>query len=217
MKLWFTVRIFFLLKIGRTPDEVLPCGKNHDKMVRVRLSSGDTMKIYVYFRPHVMWFLKNISKYYDIAIFTATTENYAAPIIDLLDSNKKYIQGQFYRENCLVTDSHYLIKDLRIFKERDPKDILIVDNSATCFVNHLDNGVPIIPFYDNKADTQLLSLYKFLVACSEKADSREFIRETFQWHKYRSYPDMDSLFENMFTGVDCDQTLEMSTLKQQKP
>jgi CTD small phosphatase-like protein 2 len=144
------------LFIGKTPDEVHPSEKTHDKMIIVKLSSGETMNIFVHFRPHVIWFLKNISKYYDVAIFTGTTENYAAQIINLLDPGRKHIRGAFYRENCVTSDIHYLIKDLRIFKERDLKDILIVDNSATCFMNNLDNGVPIIPFYDNKADTQLL-------------------------------------------------------------
>lgn len=142
--------------LGKTPDEVFPSAKTHDRMIRVKVSSGEILRIFVYFRPHVIWFLINISKYYDIAIFTGTTENYAAQIINLLDPGRKIIQGAFYRENCVKCDIHYLIKDLKIFKERDLKDIVIVDNSATCFMNNLDNGVPIIPFFDNQEDTQLL-------------------------------------------------------------
>lgn len=40
----------------------------------------------------------------------------------------------------------------------EKKDMLLVDNAAYSFCHQLDNGVPIIPFYDNKADQELLYL-----------------------------------------------------------
>ncbi len=50
------------------------------------------------------------------------------------------------------------IKDLKIFKNLDLKDMILVDNSSFSFCKNLSNGVPIIPFYDDKADKELVYL-----------------------------------------------------------
>lgn len=43
------------------------------------------------------------------------------------------------------------MKDLRVI-DRDLKKLLLVDNAAYSYCFQLDNGVPIVPFYDNKVD-----------------------------------------------------------------
>jgi len=50
------------------------------------------------------------------------------------------------------TPEGVFIKDLRIFNNRNLEDILLVDNAAYSFGYQLENGVPIIPFYNNKND-----------------------------------------------------------------
>lgn len=48
------------------------------------------------------------------------------------------------------------IKDLRVIAGRDLKDVVLVDNAAYSFGFQLDNGIPIIPYYDNKNDTVIV-------------------------------------------------------------
>ena len=36
--------------------------------------------------------------------------------------------------------------------------MIIVDNSSLSFCKNLNNGIPIIPFYDDKYDRELLEL-----------------------------------------------------------
>jgi CTD small phosphatase-like protein 2 len=51
------------------------------------------------------------------------------------------------------------VKDLRIFEpSRRLEDIVIVDNAVYSFGYQLENGIPIIPFYDDKKDEELLHL-----------------------------------------------------------
>lgn len=38
------------------------------------------------------------------------------------------------------------IKHLGIFKYRDLKDIVIIDNTAYSYGFHIDNAIPIIPY-----------------------------------------------------------------------
>jgi CTD small phosphatase-like protein 2 len=44
------------------------------------------------------------------------------------------------------------VKDLRVIGNRNMNDMLLVDNAAYSFGFQLENGLPIIPFYDNKED-----------------------------------------------------------------
>jgi len=42
------------------------------------------------------------------------------------------------------------------------KDLLIVDNAVYSFGFQLENGIPIIPFYEDKEDEELLHLTQYL-------------------------------------------------------
>ena len=48
--------------------------------------------IYAKKRPHLEQFLENVSKKFEIIIFTASQERYANIILDLIDPEKKYLQ-----------------------------------------------------------------------------------------------------------------------------
>ena len=45
---------------------------------------------------------------------------------------------------------------------RDIDQIVIVDNLAMSFIYQLENGIPIIPFYNDENYTELKSLAEFL-------------------------------------------------------
>ena len=50
------------------------------------------------------------------------------------------------------------IKDLRIFSDRNISDIVLVDNASYSFGFQIDNGIPIVPFYNSKDDVELIIL-----------------------------------------------------------
>ena len=114
--------------------------RSWDKKIQITMSGGNLVDVYIYYRPHVFSFLKNMSEFYELCIFTASNPNYAIPVIDTLDPNHTYIKGRFFRDSCLNNDKGYWIKDLSMFKDRTLKDIMIVDNSASCFIRTLDIG-----------------------------------------------------------------------------
>lgn len=54
--------------------------------------------------------------------------------------------------NYLIKSVH--VKDLRVLcADRSLKDMVLIDNAAYSFGYQIDNGIPIIPYYDNKNDT----------------------------------------------------------------
>lgn len=55
----------------------------------------------------------------------------------------------------------FYVKDLRIFANRDLRHMVLVDNAAYSYALQLENGIPIIPFYKRKDDTELVDLVSF--------------------------------------------------------
>ena len=120
---------------------------------------------------------KILCQYYEIFIFTASSPVYANSIINYLDPNQKYINGILSRVNCMETKNGFFIKDLRIIKNRELKNIIIVDNLVHSFGFQIDNGIPIVEWHNDKKDTELKYLTDYLIEAAFVDDIREFNRK----------------------------------------
>ena len=58
--------------------------------------------------------------------------------------------------------------------------MIIVDNSVSSFGKNLDNGIPIIPFYNNSEDRELVHLASYLLLLSSSKNPLEYNRDTFR-------------------------------------
>lgn len=67
------------------------------------------------------------------------------------------------------------MKDLSIIKDRNLKDVIIVDNSIISFAFNLSNGIPIKAFLGNKNDEELLFMVTFLEELFSHTDVRTHI------------------------------------------
>jgi CTD small phosphatase-like protein 2 len=54
------------------------------------------------------------------------------------------------------------VKDLRVIRNRELKDVVLVDNSVYSFAYQIDNGIPIISYYDDPRDEELVHLIGYL-------------------------------------------------------
>ena len=117
----------------------------------------------VFFRPYLKMFLQEISKYFDLAIFTAAMKNYADTILDYIDPNNEYFQFRLYRDACIPIQNKLYIKDLRIIKDYDPSNVILMDNSLYSFMNQPSNGMLVNSFYTNNNDIQLINAKSFLI------------------------------------------------------
>lgn len=59
-------------------------------------------------------------------------------------------------------------------------DIVVVDDNLSPFSHALSNVVPIVPFRENKQDTELLKLIPFLRYLSDLEDHRSFLDRYFK-------------------------------------
>ena len=75
------------------------------------------------------------------------------------------------------------MKDLRIIANRRMQDMVIVDNSVYSFAYQIDNGIPIIPFYHEQTDEEMLHLVFYLNCLAACEDVRVQNREAFELYK----------------------------------
>ena len=144
----------------------------------IELPSGEKITVGINIRPYAIECLTILSKKFEIIIFTASHKCYADVVLDLLDPNHEIIHHRLYRENCMFVDGAF-IKDLRIITNRNLDSMAIVDNAAYCFAYQLENGIPIVSWYNDDHDTELVDLTHFLSSIAGAKDLRESIRNTF--------------------------------------
>lgn len=65
--------------------------------------------------------------------------------------------------------------------------MLIVDNAAYSFGYQIDNGIPIIPFYDYKEDQELKYLIYYLKSISGVKDLKEANKRLLKIRNFSDY------------------------------
>lgn len=132
--------------------------KKYDTQVEFRNPNG-TVDIYgVRYRPFLHEFIERMSKLYDLAVYTASAQDYADAVMDQLDPQRQLFCGRLYRDNCLPI-SGMNIKNMLNF---EGNDVFIVDNLIYSYALQLDQGIPICPFIDDEMDVELKDLAEIL-------------------------------------------------------
>ena len=135
--------------------------------------SGGTFLV----RPFCLQFLEEMSKFFEIIIFTAALKDYADSILDLLDPNKKFIKYRLYRQHTSINGMTFC-KDLSKIG-RDLGKTIIVDNLADNFKLQPNNGIHIWTWVEDMKDTQLNDLGKILkeLVMKQPEDVRPIIKK----------------------------------------
>lgn len=93
-------------------------------------------------------------------------------MLDFIDADYQIIKHRLYRQHCVQTAAGVYVKDLRIIADREPREIVIVDNSIVSFAFQLSNGVPISAFTGQPKDEELL----FMVTLLEEIFAADDVR-----------------------------------------
>ncbi len=157
-----------------------PKFKNAHK-INVVLPCKKEVTIGINIRPHLIESLDKIKDVYNLVIFTASHRSYSDAVLNYLDPKDKYFHYRLYRDSCVqykTNDMNFYVKDLDIFNDNyDLKDIIIIDNSILSFAYHINNGIPVIPFYDSDQDSELPLLSFYLLTIASYKDLREANKE----------------------------------------
>ena len=136
-------------------------------------------KVGVFIRKGAKEFLTEVSKYFVVGIFTASVKAYADAVIEYLDPNKNLIQFRLYRDNCINVNDKIFVKDLRIIKGVDIKDIILLDNSIYSFSAQINNGILVNSFFNDKNDIELYNVLGYLLNFLIKAEDVRVVNEQF--------------------------------------
>ncbi|KAH9849963.1 NIF-domain-containing protein [Lenzites betulinus] len=145
-------------------------GRNKGAAYTVEVVLGGRSTLYhVYKRPFVDYFLRKVSQWYTLVIFTASMQEYADPVIDWLDAGRGILGRRLFRESCTQLPNGSYSKDLSII-EADLSRVCLIDNSPVCYTINEANGIPIEGWTHDPHDEALLDLLPVL-------DSLRFTRD----------------------------------------
>lgn len=130
-------------------------------------------KVYVLVRPNAEQFLKEMSQYYELVIYTASLAKYADPLMDILDKDR-VVSHRLFRGDCTFYQGMY-VKDLSEVG-RDMRELLIIDNSPTAYLFQPENALPILSWYEDKSDRCLYDYCPFLRELTKVNDVRTILR-----------------------------------------
>lgn len=159
---------------------------NPHALIEIKFPTGEKITTGINIRPFARECLKEAGKHFEVIVFTASQQCYADAVLNFLDPKNELIHHRLYRENCIKAEGVY-IKDLRIFRNRRLQDMIIVDNAVYSFANQLDNGIPIISWYDDMYDKELASLMEFLKTLYRAEDVREVNRQVFKLRNFHDF------------------------------
>ena len=74
----------------------------------------------------------------------------------------------------------------------------LIDNASYSYAWQIDNGIPILPFYDNKDDRELIELEKYLKNMIGVSDIREYNRNNLKLHLFVDQRGPYKVLENLF-------------------
>lgn len=138
------------------------------------------------YRPYLDYFLREVSKYYNLVLFTASYREYAEKILNKIDTKSEYIQNVLARENCTKHMNNF-IKDFRIVANRNiaREDLILLDNKVISYAYNMYQGIPILPFYDDPNDTELRDIVPFLIQiASKKVVLKDFLKERYNYNRF---------------------------------
>ncbi|KAL2549689.1 Haloacid dehalogenase-like hydrolase (HAD) superfamily protein [Forsythia ovata] len=145
----------------------------------------------VFERPGLKEFLKQLSEFADLVLFTAGLEGYARPLVDRIDVENLF-SHRLYRPSTISTEYREHVKDLSCIT-KDLCRVVIVDNNPFSFLLQPLNGIPCIPFSAGQPrDEQLLEvILPLLKHLSQQKDVRPILYERFhmpEWFQKHGIP-----------------------------
>ena len=123
----------------------------------LKLSCG----CYFLLRPGTKNFLKEVSKFYEIIIFTSSPKKYADRILNKIDIDGDLISHRLYRNHVLYENGKS-VKNLNLIG-RDMKKTIFIDNLRSNAKYNLNNLCPISTWRSDIFDNKLLKMKDKLI------------------------------------------------------
>ncbi len=124
---------------------------------------------FIYKRPGLENFIRYIREYFQIAIWSSSSSDYAQSIVNKIFMESEILKFAWSRERCIAkldldTYEQYWIKDLKKVKKIgfDLEKILVIDDSREKLQRNYGNHIPVVPFKGDLKDDELSKLILYL-------------------------------------------------------
>lgn len=126
-------------------------------------------------RPGVDYFLRYLSQYYELVLFTSVPFAIGEPLVRKLDPFR-FIVWPLFREATKYKDGE-IVKDLS-YLNRDLSKVIIIDTKPEHVRNQPENAIVLKPWTGDPKDTELVSLIPFLeyIHTMQYKDVREVLK-----------------------------------------
>eukprot|EP00992_Anisonema_acinus_P015923 TRINITY_DN9952_c0_g1_i2.p1 TRINITY_DN9952_c0_g1~~TRINITY_DN9952_c0_g1_i2.p1 ORF type:complete len:360 (+),score=60.01 TRINITY_DN9952_c0_g1_i2:52-1131(+) len=143
--------------------------------------NGTTYQVNAKKRPGFNEFFDFIKGKFEIVVFTASQRVYADKLLDILDPKKEVFRHRVFRDSCVCVEGNYL-KDLTVLG-RDLSRTVIVDNSPQAFAYQLENGIPILSWFEACDDRELFKIVPLLKSLDSACDVRHVLKARYRLHE----------------------------------
>jgi CTD small phosphatase-like protein 2 len=140
---------------------------NHDVAFIVEMNQ-QKINVFVKVRPMAREFLRRVATLFEVCVFTASLSPYADRVVDYLDPSGQLVHHRLYREHCTNVEGNY-IKDMSLMG-RSMERVAIVDNSPIAYTFQPQNAIPILSWFDDKSDRELMEMMPMLECFSQTCD-----------------------------------------------
>lgn len=109
--------------------------------------------IFVFYRPYMLYFLQEMSKYFNICVFTNGIKSYADIIVTMINTitSCTYISRWYSR-----TGEYPFYKYISIIDHVDTSDVLIIDDNNEIWKDDYKNVIKIRQFYGPEDENYIL-------------------------------------------------------------
>ena len=156
-----------LIKIHNPSEEEVIPGEKCDILIT---KSGLLFSL----RPYLIDFLGFLNEGFEVFLYTSMYKSIAEEILEIIDPMNDLFDLKLYSNDCIRGEGGLALKTLEIFGNRNRRDLLIVDDCPTSWMQDLDNLVPISTFKGDAADEELLSLSMYLAQIHSQTDIRDW-------------------------------------------
>lgn len=141
----------------------------------------------VYKRPHVDKLIDFCAEHFHLAVWTSSTESYAAGVTGHLFGGDRKLEFTFARRKCVQRfdpeiQDYFYIKDLRKAKARGfaLSDILILDDTPRKLMRNYGNLIRMGEWTGDSRDLELLHIRPFLLELKEVPNVRKVEKRSWQ-------------------------------------
>ena len=157
-------------------DETLIYGTTSPLSVAHDFKCGE---FFIHKRPCVMEFIRTCARAYDLAVWTSSTSEYAAGVVEALFASVE-LEFVWARDRCtrrmdFEAQEHYWVKDLKKVKRQgfELARVLIVDDTPAKLERNHGNLVLVSEFTGDETDRELTALSEYLVDLAKEEDFRK--------------------------------------------